>query len=325
MLLHSLQQFDINPTDFITVLATAALVLFFVLAALTLPLLGVVTELLHIAKGKAFYEKCAKQISQAAFGAGIFIFMVVGFNATVGLALYRPDMLVPPLLWRPVSLFVPPFAALCLLAVYLFTWQAMRRRRALHVVLGVFPAFMYLVVFFSGFLLLASLQQPMLPLVMWDKPGQAFAALAAEFFATPYQWLMLAFLFCTGMASGGGLVQLWLIVRRFKADYGRDYYVFAMHYCARVALAFTVASTLLGVWVFLRLKEGTPPEFVQSEDTGVLLVAFGLPVVCSLLWFIIQKSPRPLRHKAGAFFACFFLVLAICAQLLMMLNTFPLV
>lgn len=323
-LIGTLEQFDIQIVDFFLVLATSGLVLLFVLAALCTPLLGLVTEFVYTAKRKVFYDKCALQISQSALAVGLFITLVLTGGAVTAMFQVQPEMLEPPLVWRPLAVLAPPLAALTLLTLYLASWQLLKKVRPVHLFLGLLPALLFLAVLFSGMLLLVNIQQPMLFTLLWNDPLAVSLVLCKDFLLSPQLWAMLGYLFCTGVASGAGLAQLWLIFRRNKADYGRDYYTFAMHYCARFALVFTVFATGLAGGLYWLLRQAVPPELTQPHDPGILVIAAALPLCCCILWLVIGKSETPLRHKPGAFFACLFFYVALCAQILMLLTTFPL-
>jgi hypothetical protein len=58
-------------------------------------------------------------------------------------------------------------------------------------------------------------------------------------------------------------------------------------------------------------------------ETGLLLAAGGLPIVCVLLHLICALDANPLRRKAGAFGACFLQLTAFCLQLTLFINTYP--
>ncbi len=340
LLLSTLQQFDINPTDFLILLATAGLILFFLLAAFSTPLLALSAESAYVLRRKAFYDKCALQISQAAFGIGIFIFLLLAGGALyLGLhlppdfsdesaRLFRSE--APGLtlqLWGQLGymlFFVPPLTGLILFFAYLAVWPMLKKRRAAHLILGWLCALFMLALLLCTLVLAWNAQSSLLLVFLIHNPLPVLLALLADFFASPAPPLIFACLVCLGLAAGAGLSQLWLIMRRFKADYGRDYYAFAMRYCARTALGFTLASLVCACAVWLLLRSSVPPELTQPQDLGLTIIALGLPLSCCLLWFSIAKSETPLRHKPGAFFACVFLVIALCAQLLMLANTFPL-
>jgi hypothetical protein len=338
LLLSTLQQFDIDPASFFMLLATTGLILFFLLAALAAPLLAVATESIYALRNRSFYDKCALQITQTAFGASfIFLMFASGLVMLPSIAMIAPELLAlattapPPgeeaglfaRLWKylgPLIFFLPLLKGIILLCAYWGTWAMLKKHRALHLFLGWAAALSMLGTLFCSLLLIRSAQSPLLP-VLWS--SNALPTLLADFFSSPFMPLIYLGLACTGLATGAGLSQLWLFMRRFKVDHGRDYYAFAMRYCARAALAFTLASSLIYGAISLLLRYSIPPELTQPQDIGVTALAFGLPFSCCLLWFSIAKSENPLRHKPSAFFACVFLFIAICAQLLMLTTTFP--
>jgi hypothetical protein len=250
----------------------------------------------------------------------LFALGVTASATLLHLGQYQPEMLRPPLLWRPLAFFAPPLAAFFSLLLYIALWTPLKKLRILHVACGLLAALFCLTVLFSGFLLSAAVLQS-----IRDISLEVFIEiLLPDFLSSPVLWALLGFLFCTGMAAGSGLAQIWFIIRRYKADYGRDYYAFAMRYCARCALVFSLLAAAFSGGIYWLLDLSTPRELSQPHDVGLMIIGWGLPLSCGLLWLSIAKSDTPLRHKPGAFSACLFLVIALCAQLLLLANTFPL-
>lgn len=319
----TLEQFDINFADFLTMLSALGLLLMLVPAVLITPGVAAITESLTFKKHKAFYRKCARQLSQVPFGLGLMLFTILGCGAMIGLMQFRPELMEPDKAWRPLLVVALPMAAMLLLTLYVTTWTKLGKLKKLHLALGFLAAAACLAVLFLFFLFLVSLQRPIELDMLLESPTALLASLWADYLSSPALWQLTIYLVFLGIASGTGLSQLWLIMRRYKEDYGRDYYNFAMHYCARLALAFTLLSTLTAGWLFWSLWQSMPSVFLQPQDRGVLLVAFGLPVSCCILWLCILKSETPMRHKPGAFFACLFLFISLCAQTLFYLSTFP--
>lgn len=325
LLLTTLEQFDIQLADFFTALATLGLVLSIALASLCAPLVSVATEIAYGIRKKAFLDKCAMQISQSALVNALFILFALAAGTWMILDQTQPELLQPPFSWKPVILASPAFAAILLLLLYTGSWQMLKKIRALHIFLGLLAGLSAIVLLFLGCLLAANIQQPMLFAFLWNNPLAVLQVLFADFLTTPPMWAMVGYLFCAGIVFGMALAQIWLILRRHRADYGRDYYTFAMQYCARIALVFTVLSTaMVGVtyWLF---RQETPPELSQPHDPGTLLIAAGLPLCCCLLWLVIAKSPTPMRHKPGVTFGLIFSYMALCAQILMLMTAFPLI
>ena len=312
LLLNTLQQLDIiNPANFFLFLATAGLALFFLSAALAAPLLAVTTENIYVLRQKPFYDKCALQITQTALGVGLFIFLILGAGLVYNVGIRSPEAMI---------FLLSSLKALVFLCAYLFTWSALKQRRLLHLVLGWSAALAAIGLLFVWLLLLITDTHPLFcmgcRIDFLQNPLPVLLALLAEFFSSPIMPLIYLGLLSTGLAAAASFSQLWLIVRRSKADYGRDYYTFAMRYCARAALFATLFSLMIGVsFTFL-----VWPLLTQPQDFGVAALAFVLPLACCLLWLGIAKSENPLRHKPGAFFACVLLFLALCIQLLMLLS-----
>lgn len=318
-----LQQFDIELVDFLLISGTLGFFLFFLLGSLCAPLLAFTAEAAYMARHKAFYDKCGMQISQSALLTGLFSFVLAVATAVVFFSQNAPDMLTPPGVWRFPLFFGPAFGALLLLFLYSTLWNTLRKRRALHLSLGCLVMASNIVLLFAGFLLLAASQQVDAPNALWTTPLPLFLTLMKDFASSPQLMLLFFFFLCTGFAAGAGFAQLWLIARRFKADYGRDYYAFAMRFCARSALIFGILATGLAAGAFALLMHTVPPEFTQPADNGLLLVAAAVPLCACLLWFSIAKSDTPLRHKPAAFFACLFIAVALCTQILVLMESFP--
>lgn len=329
LLLENLQQFDIALSDFLVTLAATGMLAFLLLAALCAPLLAVATESAYAFRKKAFYDKCALQISQTGFGLALLGFVIVGGSASIVISRQRPELFQFPLQWdalMPYLLpYAPPLAALLLLTLYLCTWNALKKLRGPHIFLGLCAAVLCLAILAASFLALSSIQEPVISLIFWTAPLTVAQALLLDMLESPALCLGLAYALAFGLAACGSLAQLWLILRRNSADYGRDYYVFAMHYCARVSLLFTLLASALAGGVFWLMLQSVPPELSQPQDPGILLISGGLPLSCCLLWLCMIKSDTPLRHKPGAFFAFLFLLIALCAHLMLFFSTFPLI
>lgn len=325
LLLASLEQFDIQLADFFIALATSGLVLYITLAALCSPLVSVLTEAGYCVRKKAFLDKSAMQISQSALVNVLFILVALTAGALMIISQTRPELLQAPYPSEPLIFLSPVCAALLLLLLYTASWRVLKKARFVHLLLGLIAALLFLCVLFAGGLIAANIQQPMLFTFLWNDPWAVLRVLFEDFLTFAPMWAALGFLFCSGIAFGMALAQLWLILRRNRADYGRDYYAFAMQYCARIALAFTLLAGALVGLVYWLLRRTTPPELSQPHDPGILLMAAGLPLCCCLLWLVIAKSPTPMRHKPGVAFGILFSYVALCAQMLMLMTAFPLI
>jgi hypothetical protein len=326
LLLENLRQFDMGLADFFITLAATGLLLSLMLASLCAPLLAVVTESAYRLRQKSFYDKCAQQITQAGFGLGLLLFIVICVSASIIVYQRRPEFFQPSPQWDallPYALpYSPSLTAMLLLILYLASWNLLKKLRILHIPLGLCTALLHLGIVFSAFLSVSALQEPFLILIFRTAPLTVLQAQLLDFLDSPIMWFCLAYLFSFGLAACASLSQLWMIARRAKADYGRDYYAFAIQYCARIALFFTLAASILAGGVFRLLLQSLPPELGQPQEPGMLILSAGAPLFCCLLWFFTIKSDTPLRHKPGAFFAFLFLLIALCAHLMLFFNSF---
>ena len=327
LLLENLKQFDVQLQDFLVTLGLIGLLLALLLAALCSPFLAMAAEISYVSRRKAFYDKCALQIAQAGCCLGFLLFVLAA--AGTGLFLFRemPELFQSVPRWssiRPHLLpFIPPLAALILFFLYLFSWNLLKKTRFVHLLLGCMVTVLCLGITAAAFLLIGAAQEPFLAVLLRPAPLTIIQALALDFLNSPNLWLGLGYALTFGFAVCASCSQTWLIFRREKADYGRDYYAFAMRYCARAALFFTLVATALATGLFWRLSQFVPPSFSQPYDVGVLAISAGMPLSCCLLWLCMVKSDAPMRHKLGVFFSLVFLIVALCAQLMLFSSAFP--
>ncbi|MDR1685734.1 MAG: hypothetical protein LBR82_04715 [Desulfovibrio sp.] len=300
---------------------------FFLLAFLCggLPALG--AESAYLRQRKAFYDKYAAQFSGTvlfAWCAALVVFLPTAVR-------FLPLPPAPPTLSeladpRRAAYTVPALLALLsplLWLAYIRSRAALHRHRTAHLLIGLSALLSGLFLFSLLTLLLFFIQHPYISMLLDVDPGAALPAALREFAGSAALWPPVAYFFLNGPAAAAALTRVRLILRRNRDDYGRDYYVFAARAAARSALFFTVAATASAVLLFLSLSASTAPEFRQMPETGLLLAAGGLPIVCALLHLTCVLDANPLRRKAGAFGACFLQLAAFCLQLTLLINTYP--
>lgn len=154
------------------------------------------------------------------------------------------------------------------------------------------------------------------------------------------QTVLLGDIWLYGPGVAGGLSLIWLLLRRTKDDFGRDYYGFAVRVCASFAafggllgvmntvslsqsliglfgkpmvpelllpawltMAGEHAYTLLGAETVLRMGLSTVPHAL-----GFLCLLLPAPsLLAALLWFVVARAAVPMRHKLGMLigFVCY--------------------
>jgi hypothetical protein len=254
------------------------------LAATGAHLTAVLAQAAALAGRRAFRQKYALQASRLAFWAGIPFCCLAPFLSPP----WNPD----PSLLPEMARRLPPVLWILPALIHRFTWNPLQRRPGLHLCLGLAA------VPFN----LALLALPAWGALREFPPPQAGVTAAAFLLPVFAHCLSLAF------AAAASFCLPWLFLQRAAADYGRDYYAFALRAAARQALAATLASLAAGA-ILLALH---PPRRLFPEP--IAAAAAGLCLICLILWTLVLKSPSPLRHKPGAFAACLFFPFAAQAQ-----------
>jgi hypothetical protein len=143
-----------------------------------------------------------------------------------------------------------------------------------------------------------------------DGAGLDLAQAAARYslFNVDYSaaWAFAGSLGLIGLTLAAVWSACWLLLRRNRDDFGRDYYNFAVG--RGCALAFTAGASSLLVYAAL-LVLAQSGCFSAALPTGELsfaprvplapLAVIALHVVCCILWFSAARSASPLRHKAA--------------------------
>lgn len=156
--------------------------------------------------------------------------------------------------------------------------------------------------------------------------------LSAEWFAAavtdPLAWLVWGQLLLLALAGGAGFGLLYLLARRNKEDYGRDYYCWSVKHCAwwailagivhagwvkavfwREALARTERTNLAGAdWV-----SDTIHALAGHEAMPALVVALGLVLAACLCLIPVLRTQTPLRMKGWMLLHAGLLLLVVAA------------
>ncbi|HDQ41096.1 MAG TPA: hypothetical protein ENN39_08745 [Desulfonatronum sp.] len=287
------------------------------LMLLVLPVLTVVgavgvsffTSLSGRAGGKVFADKLAKQVAQ--FGVIILGLWLMLISARWGLW---------ALSWWPAGVvgqgFYPLFfdvpghmalaASLSLIVLARF-WKRGKRVSGAHLALGGVSLVLWLATlaaFLGG--------------VFWRlggnvPPGTRLTMDAlTSMVGCPMPWLIWGGSFFLALSLGAGIALLYLVARRNREDYGRDYYVWGVRRCAWWAI---IAGVMLAGWtkaVFWRgVVAGSDRTTLSGVDwvSDTITAMVGHPVMPTLTislclallsWLClvpVLKSQTPLRMK----------------------------
>lgn len=305
-----------------------AVVDFTTLAAIGAPILAVILEITAKARKKIFYDKLAQQITAMALIL-YFLFIICLGGAAAYFCRKLPwlkEWLINPS--SPVMMFYITLAvALLGLIPYKMTWKKLKKSKPLHMCLGfigmlggVASIHVATVVMKQFFALLPESATPAVPQVPFYTYFMAVPGKAEMFLVGLYLIMALSF-----AATAGGF---YLVLRRNKDDFGRDYYKFSLPVVSKWALAPTcgMLTAVTGV-VYYMINPGF--EILYKDLT--IAMTFGsalfLIFVCCAVWVVAWKSETPMRHKIGLGFAPFLLIIAHAAlmggamQLYMLMAT----
>lgn len=105
------------------------------------------------------------------------------------------------------------------------------------------------------------------------------------------------------IAAAAGLSCAYLVIRRNKDDFGRDYYNFSLKLAARWATIPTVGFLACQGWLFATLP-ATSKTLVMGTPLGIIWAAgVALGLLCAIIWLLIARSDSPLRMKGLSFVA----------------------
>lgn len=282
------------------VTALACLPLALALAASGLPLASAVLLFNPPKRVKVFRDKFGQQTATCALLCGLAALASLAGAAVALRAQYPPAAAF----WLAWPLPLAPLAgglalSAVLAAVYRAAWQSMKDRRALHAGIGTGAS---LAAFGLGYLFLSffrhfalSPQDPAADPALFLPPLGSSA------------WIILPGLPAFCLVLAGALGSLYLIHRRDKDDFGRDYYAYSLKMACKWALfaALAVLADLAALFAVLwPVARELPirPVFFWSQAGAAL----SLLMAC-LLWAMVVRNQNPMRLKlhclAGALLA----------------------
>ena len=269
---------------------------------------AVLTATAYRNKNRVFADKLAKQVAE--FGMlvlGVWLLLV---SARWGLWIGE-IWPVSEALQRFYHLFFDIPGHVGMLAVltsiiFARAWRRNKKGAAVHFVLG-------------GISCLTWMAALMLFVVGWLDSGPV-EAMAPKMdplnlpmlLLEPMAWLIWAQGLFLAMALAGGTGLLFLVARRNKEDYGRDYYAWAARTCSARALSSGVVQAIWGVATFIALSLPWTEIALQSPSLWLPMALSALtasPVLAAMLAFLLLsllawlclipliKSQTPLRLK----------------------------
>jgi hypothetical protein len=255
------------------------------------PIIAVLGELSAKAKSRVFYDKFGQQT--ASMGLVLLLMMLVIYGAAFGIVLFKFPQFI-----QNFSEPTPPIINACfalgvfiILGIpYYLSWQKMRKAKGIHIALGLGSA-------------IASVTG-----IAIAVPAKLMIGLSTDISRTAIPtpdmaWPLATMYSILIISAAAALSCVYLVTRRKKDDFGRDYYNFSLRLAARWAAIPMIGFLACQGWLLATLPDKIR---VMTLDTSLGIVwaaAAGLGVLCVVIWLVIARSTTPLQFKGLTFLA----------------------
>jgi len=243
------------------------------LAAAGIPCLTALVGLRTTKQLKIFIDKFGQQAATFALLGGLWAFLVLLGGGTVVFFLSPAEARAAFGFPRPLAaVIVPLLLGAAVFLAYRGLWQSLKARKSLHTLLGIAATVLFWLALYASLATLRPLATG-LPVSGW---GEQLLPTGPTVF-----WRILALSLVLSLHLAGTFTGAWLVWRRGKDDFGRDYYNFTMRLSAGAGFAFGLTALALVIWVCLGLMpavgELTPrlTAALAAYGTGMLLALGG--------------------------------------------------
>lgn len=260
------------------------------------PLMALISELIGAASGKPFPARAARQLSRLGLWTHGAVWTLV---AAAGLLFYpaleQSEFVRAHRLFLILTALVP-FLSTIVLLVYDLTWKKARDQRGLHIFLG-------------------CLGNLGLKYGYWSLMAAALVffrsiPLTSPAFLPPIRsaWWPLASLWpVMSLSVAAGMSLFYLMLRRNKDDWGRDYYRFAVPFLGKWQIFSGMGVLGVTLWLFFSLRGVVNLFLPLIFHAGVGAAAcLGTAMLLSLC---LCMSAHPMRLKGCMLAVCAFLFL----------------
>lgn len=253
------------------------------------PVIALFGELAAKTKKRVFYEKYGQQT--ATMGLFLLILMlVVSGSANVAAYIKLPQLyekvLAPS---SPLLIALYGFGAFIILSlIYFLTWKKMRNAKGLHIVLGLV----------SAIAAVACIVVSVAAKLTIGFSLENFPQLDIETIAM--LWPMVTMYAILILSAAAALSCVYLIARRNRDDFGRDYYSFSLKLAARWSAIPMFGFLACQGWLYTVMPTSIRTMILGTPLALVWGAATALGILCFLLWVVIARSQSPLQFKGLA-------------------------
>ncbi len=260
---------------------------------LVIPMVAWICEIGGQGTKKIFWDKFAQQI----LGLANVALAGLLFASSVPLSIHFQDVLaaIKNIFWLQISLGLAGLFVFFLF-FYQISWKKYKKQKGLHLVLGGCTALLAKAAFWTG--CYASLEYTQKTDLILKYP---------LFWTAVGLWFVLL-----GAAIAFACIGLYVLLKRNRDDFGRDYYRFALSCSFKSALIFFV----LHFSAYLLPETTGWSLLAQNPSLSILLIfAAGIGAVTIFLWKRLAFHANPVSQKSAILLGLLTLYCFICVCL----------
>lgn len=284
------------------------------LAALGGLVMAFVCEVTARSKKKVFFDKYAQQLTTMSLLALCIFSMAIAGGVFAGAS---RSLWLKSWLFEVGTPFLPFYVGLGIVLVlslpYWASWKKFRKNKPPHIALGALTTVV------SLFTIVASV------LAVWvlgitGESGKVVPMLQLFSAAGPYALPLVLGSTCLALSTAAAGSLKYLVFRRNKDDFGRDYYRFALSLAARWAWVPMLGALACAGWMFAVLPQDAVAMISGTALLYVVCVEFACLALCIVLWLLIDRSETPMRLKWAGFVAAGLLWVAVACDITLLFN-----
>lgn len=258
------------------------------LAAAGIPAITALTGSRGVKRLRIFTDKFGQQAATFALLGGLWALLALAGGVAVVRFLAPASEATPGIValsWLAVA--VPLGCGMAVFLTYRGMWHGLKARKSLHAGLGILATACFWLAYAGGLAVLRPRAVPGTDAATW-------AALLVPP-AKALFWRLLAEGAVLSVFFAGTFTGAWLVWRRDRDDFGRDYYNFTMRLTARLGFWAGLASLGTLAWIGVGL---VPVVGEISSRMTMALGLFGLGMLVTLCGCgFVAAQENALRHK----------------------------
>lgn len=261
------------------------------LAGFGSPAIAVLGEVTAKSRKRVFFDKYGQQVATMGLTLMTLLMVVYGIGSVIAYAKFPAYVKAvvaqdSPLINTMIATGVLVVAGI----LHALTWKKLKNAKAAHIMLGMVAA---LACFMTVALAVPAKLSFFLSLTKEGATINPAAGTMVLPVSAMYTFLILA--------SAAGLSCAYLVLRRNKDDFGRDYYRFSLNMSARWATLPMIGFLGCQGWLFARLPQDFKTLVIGTPLVYVWVGLVCLGAVCTFIWFLIGRSEKPMTLKGLAF------------------------